>query len=138
MFFVNGQLAAAVAIAALLVSVGAARAADKKLVPFPEDEPRETKPAEPGKTRLPLPKKSTFEPRFKTPAVRRAQHQEPAAREAAARDPEESADPSLGAPKHRQARHWSRSVRPTPTIRKAKRCSTRPSRRARLPKRPTN
>ena len=99
MFFVNGQLAAAVAIAALLVSVGAARAADKKLVPFPEDEPRETKPAEPGKTRLPLPKKSTFEPRFKTPAVRQAQHQEPAAREAAARNPEESADPSLGAPK---------------------------------------
>ena len=57
----------------------------KKLVPFPEDEERpaqaptkfeSAKPA-PLKTAPPAPRQSNFQPRFKPPAVRQAQHVEP-------------------------------------------------------------
>lgn len=52
----------------------------KKLVPFPEDEEKAAKsPARtaPVKTALPAPRQSNFQPRFKPPAVRQAQHMEP-------------------------------------------------------------
>ncbi len=64
-------------------TTAAAPATPKKLVPFPEDEaqpaplsaaPKKSEP-QPAKTERP---KSTFQPRFKSPAIRPAQHLEPA------------------------------------------------------------
>src|SRR6185503_2628378 len=52
----------------------------KKLVPFPEDEEKAAKPpakTAPVKTAQPAPRQSNFQPRFKPPAVRQAQHTEP-------------------------------------------------------------
>ncbi len=52
----------------------------KKLVPFPEDEerPAKTPPkAAAAATAQPAPRKSNFQPRFKSPAVRQVQHLEP-------------------------------------------------------------
>jgi tetratricopeptide (TPR) repeat protein len=49
-----------------------------KLVPFPEDADEAEAAAQPAPARLAPPKESNFKPRFKTPAVRAAQHAEPA------------------------------------------------------------
>ena len=67
----------------------------KKLVPFPEDEERAAKaPAKtaPVKTALPAPRQSNFQPRFKPPAVRQAQHVEPV------EDAPKSSGPDAGEP----------------------------------------
>jgi tetratricopeptide (TPR) repeat protein len=63
-----------------------------RMVPFPEDETAaEAKPAELPAAR-PVPPKSNFQPRFKTQAVRQAQHTEPVEAEA---KPEAAAEPEL-------------------------------------------
>jgi tetratricopeptide (TPR) repeat protein len=52
----------------------------KKLVPFPEDEEKAARPSAktaPVKIAPPAPRQSNFQPRFKPPAVRQAQHSEP-------------------------------------------------------------
>lgn len=57
----------------------------KKLIPFPEDEEKpataptrlESAKPSPVKTAPPAPRQSNFQPRFKPPAVRQAQHTEP-------------------------------------------------------------
>ncbi len=135
MGFFTGRLAAAVAIAALYFTAGSARGADKKLVPFPEDESRDAQPSEPSKTRLPLPKKSTFEPRFKTPSVRQAQHQEPVSG-----DDSESSGPSLNAPEQSQPAEGACSRFPRRQIRmmrQARRWSTKLLKKAKSQRKPT-
>jgi tetratricopeptide (TPR) repeat protein len=57
-----------------------------KLVPFPEDEPGGRQPSA-AKTAQPAPRNSDFQPRFKPPAVRQAQHLEPVEAEEPATGP---------------------------------------------------
>jgi tetratricopeptide (TPR) repeat protein len=67
-----------VALVAIWLACGALAAADppKHLVPFPEDEAvGQVAPITPVK---PQPPKSNFQPRFRAPAVKQAQHVEPA------------------------------------------------------------
>lgn len=101
------NLSPAIGLAAVLLVCGALSAAadpPKHLVPFPEDELENRAPAsQPAK---PQPRKSDFKPRFRAPAVKRAQHveeagptPEPSAQpaadegEAATAQPEEAAAP---------------------------------------------
>jgi tetratricopeptide (TPR) repeat protein len=54
----------------------ASRKPAARLVPFPEDEPTGVAKTE-SKAAQPAPRQSNFKPRFKSPAVRQAQHLEP-------------------------------------------------------------
>jgi tetratricopeptide (TPR) repeat protein len=89
------NLSAAIALAAVLLVCGALSAAadpPKHLVPFPEDaagnQASEAKPAKPQ------PPKSNFKPNFRAPAVKQAQHLEPASDKPAAEARPEAAQPS--------------------------------------------
>ena len=81
------------ALAAVLLSWGTSHAygaPPAHLVPFPEDAAEQAAQAKPVK---PEPPKSDFQPRFRPPSVKQAEHLEPAAKEAGAVVPASAQEP---------------------------------------------